>query len=103
MIPQDIFLSSGQHLAIRSIGVDQFEIFDPANEASTVGTGSWSNMVDLSIKILATEARTNGGIPGLIFSAAQAYGDGICNGTISEQNEEYAQQLVAMIQQLKAM
>ena len=57
----------------------------------------------LATRILVHEARENGGIPGAVFGAAEAHAIGIQTGTIREYNEDYAQELLALIQQLKAM
>ena len=97
-----LFIASSAQCAIREKNVGQFIFINPEYQEAQA-EGNWQDVVVLAVKILAHEARTNGGIPGMVFSAAQAYGDGIISGKISEQNEEYAQQLLAMIQQLKAM
>jgi hypothetical protein len=52
---------------------------------------------------LVHEARTRGGIPGLVFSAAESYASGIQGGTITERNEEFAEQIVVTIAALKGM
>ena len=102
MAPQNLFLNSGQHVAVRPFGDDQFEIVNPAEIVKTAAVGSWANMVDIAIKILTTEVRTNGGIPGLIFCAAEHYAEGIERGTITAHDEEFGQQIVALVAQLKA-
>ena len=103
MIPDDVFLNASEHLGIRQESGDSFTFFDPADPLRSGPLGTWQQCVLLSVKILVTEARLNGGIPGMVFSAAQNHADGIAQGKITVESEEYAQQVIAMIQQLKAM
>lgn len=99
-MPNELFIASSAHCALYKEN-DVFFFHDPADPQSRA-RGTWQDIVNLAIKILAHEARTNGGIPGMIFSAAEHYAQGIEQGAIPTHDEDFGQQVVELIAQLKA-
>lgn len=96
------FIASSSHCAIREES-GSFIFHDPANPDVGQASGSWQEAVLLAVRILVHEARVNGGIPGTIFGAAENYANGILSGAVTEQTPEFAEELLQIIAQLKAM
>lgn len=96
-----MFLISSQTCALQQDGA-LFKFINPDN-ANGVAVGNWDDVVLLAMKILTQEYRqgTTGPIT-TIFTGAEKYADGILNNSITEENEDFANNIITTIEYLKA-